>query len=113
MGIWAQEAWLFVLDDLRRNDLAGTAPGSEAVKDEQGVLGLERLLPVGLSGEMSVFVSADSVRIAHDVVSLMAKHNAARRRPRFKVRTHEVRLCTPSLLIAAVLEKNLGVEMGR
>lgn len=28
-------------------------------------------------------------------------------------RTHEVRLCTPSLLIVAVLEKNLGVKSGR
>ena len=38
-----------VLDDLGRNDLAGTAPCGEAVEHEERVLGVERLLPVGLA----------------------------------------------------------------
>jgi hypothetical protein len=39
----------YSLDDLRGNHFAGTAPGGEAVEDDKGVFGFERLVPVGLS----------------------------------------------------------------
>jgi hypothetical protein len=99
-----------VLDDLRRDDLAGTAPRSEAVEHKQRVLCLKRLLPVGLA--------AHKVSTKHTFASRMTscfsgetprRHTARRVRDR----THEVRLCTPSLLIVAVFEKNFGVKSGR
>lgn len=43
---------MYSLDDLRRNDLARTAPGGEAVEDHEGVLCHEGLVELGLSLEV-------------------------------------------------------------
>lgn len=47
---------LDLLDDLRRNDLARTAPGSEAVKDHQAGLVAESLV----EGRLAVTLLADA-----------------------------------------------------
>jgi hypothetical protein len=43
---------LYVLDDLGRDDFAGTAPGSEAVEDEERVLDADDLVPVGFGAQV-------------------------------------------------------------
>lgn len=119
MGLRKKDRGGDALDDLGRNDLAGSAPCSEAVEHDERVLLLERLLPVGLStrakavsGLFCVLVVADRSRRGHDVVGCApVRHDGGATRDRGA--THEARLWTPSLLIAAVLEKNLGVKSGR
>lgn len=44
--------WSHSLDDLGRNDLAGSAPSSEAVKDHQARLVVDRLIERRLSGDL-------------------------------------------------------------
>ncbi len=41
-----------LLDDCRRNDLAGPAPCREAVEDHEGVWGLHRLFELGFALEV-------------------------------------------------------------
>lgn len=52
------------LDDLRSNDLAGTAPGGEAVKDHEGVLLVEGLLEVLGPGTKLANRAHDDVGVA-------------------------------------------------
>lgn len=62
-----------VLHNLGRNDLAGTAPRSEAVEDNQRVLLVERRLPVGLAVHTLSLVYIHACLYppfaAHDVVN--------------------------------------------
>jgi hypothetical protein len=97
-----------LLDDLRRNDLARSAPGGEAVEDEEGILGFQRLVPIGLATSKS----QPSVAEANDVVARVRQ-----RAPEMtQTQTHVFKLCTPSLpslFWLIVLEKNLWVGIGR
>ena len=89
-----------LLDNLRRNDLARTAPSREAIEHHQRILGLERLIEFGLA-----------IRL---VVSRHILHNLSQSSPscvpRFgTLKTYAMRLCTPCLLIVA--EKCLAVPV--
>jgi len=96
-----------LLDDLRRNHLAGSAPRSEAVEYEECILDLKRRIPVGLA---TTKVSPRNAEM-HDVAGPSPETASAGDGTR--ARTHVCRLCTPSLLMVLVFEKNLGLRMGR
>jgi len=51
------EGGIYSLDDLRSDDLAGTAPGSEAVEDHQALLGVESFVELVLPGISSALDS--------------------------------------------------------
>jgi hypothetical protein len=63
--------WRDSLDDLRRNDLAGPAPRSEAVENEERVLGLQGLLPVGLAARIvsHPFPAIMTSAVSHEAAS--------------------------------------------
>lgn len=94
-----------LLDDLGRNDLAGTAPGSEAVKDHQAGLVAERLI----EGSLAV-VPLAVARRDNDVAHTVKLCDVA---PSRQCKTHVWRLWTPVSDILAVLEKNFCVRRGR
>ena len=94
-----------VLYDLRCDDLAGSAPGGEAVEDEQLVFSFQGLVEFGLATmpDMSAFVQCPKqVRGPGSLEPGRESSDA----------THVDRLWTPSLPILAVFAKNLGVSMG-
>jgi len=63
-----------VLDDLRGNDLAGTAPGGEAVEDHQGVLFGEGGVKVGLTENMVSTDTRGTKDIKRDAVDARLEH---------------------------------------
>ena len=94
---------LDLLDNLGRNDLARTAPSSEAVKDHQAGLVAERLVKGGLAVVLLAFPCRDN--------DVARAGKTLRHCDIWK--THVWRLCTPVSDILAVLEKNFCVKRGR
>jgi hypothetical protein len=92
----------YALDDLRSNDLAGSAPGGEAVEDKKGIFDLKRLGPVVLPTALL------AIRARSMTSSSTATASATRRR-----NTHVCKLCTPSLPILLVCVKNRSLSRGR
>lgn len=60
----------YVLDDLRRNDLARTAPRGEAIQHHEGILGLERGVELGLRLEVVYAFLAHCSGEVSDALSL-------------------------------------------
>ena len=85
-----------LLDNLRRNDLARTAPGREAIKHHQRILGLKRLIELGLA--------ARRTNVSHHILFTNFSSSFSTMRD---AGTYAMRLCTPCLLIVA--EKCLAV----
>lgn len=94
-----------ILDNLRRDDLARTAPCSETVKDHQAGLVAERLVEGGLTVR-PLAVARRNNDVAHVV-------KARAMAPSQQWKTYVWRLCTPVSDILAVLEKNFCVRRGR
>lgn len=59
---------MYSLDDLRGDDLARTAPGSEAVENEEGALLVEGTLPVVLVHEVVYALLGLSLRHGEESV---------------------------------------------
>jgi hypothetical protein len=96
---------LSLLDDLRSDDLAGTAPGSEAVEDHEAGLVTNRLVEGCLATGLLAAVRRDN-----DVATAFETRRIAQSR---RGETYVWRLWTPVSDILAVLEKNFCVRRGR
>jgi len=94
-----------LLDDLRGDDLARAAPGSEAVEDHQAGLVTERLVESRLAAVLLAAVCRDN-----DVATAVETARIAQSR---QGETYVWRLWTPVSDILAVLEKNFCVRIGR